>query len=332
MRSNLIFYIWDYRWFAFTSFAFFLAFIITVGENNVVIAFGTLSLLVNPIILCDLQTLVSSLPPIRTDDCVYKSKAVNTVRIPWEIIIPCQLMKISQTQVGTLEGQLYKDYHHSRLFEMSQLMGPGFPAMKQLGGNMKGGRKNITTDNPFVRRVLDECRTQGLANSEVLSKADEWIELFQHADTLSISNPRSNVDVVRVLKTLGLGVSQKKKRPSTSHLYYVGVFSSSEAKPIHVSVARGCNGQKKGTVWLNGGMRVQKSDGVWRGWQVRLETDKVLNNLHPIPAVDIFSELHELAREHVKQCKAGFVPKPIFDFLFGMTLVSWQTVNLFQAS
>jgi len=69
-------------------------------------------------------------------------------------------------------------------------------------------------------------------------------------------------------------------------------------------------------------MRVQKSDGVWRGWQVRLETDKVLNNLHPIPAVDIFSELHELAREHVKQCKAGFVPKPIFDFLFGMTLVS----------
>ena len=55
---------------------------------------------------------------------------------------------------------------------------------------------------------------------------------------------------------------------------------------------------------------------------MRLETDKVLNNLHPIPAVDIFSELHELAREHVKQCKAGFVPKPIFDFLFGMTLVS----------
>ena len=51
-------------------------------RNNVVITFGTLSLLVNPIILCDLQTCVSSLASVRTDDCVGKSKAVDTVRIP----------------------------------------------------------------------------------------------------------------------------------------------------------------------------------------------------------------------------------------------------------
>ena len=51
----------------------------------------------------------------------------------------------------------------------------------------------------------------------------------------------------------------KEERPNTSHLHCVGVFSSSEAILIHVSIVRGYNGQKKGMV---GGMRVQKRDGV----------------------------------------------------------------------
>ena len=83
-------------------------------------------------------------------------------------------MKNAQARVGTLEGQLCRDYDHSRLFGMSHLIGRGLPPMKNAQGrtNQAGG-KNITTDNPFVRRVLDACRTQGLANSEVLSKTDE---------------------------------------------------------------------------------------------------------------------------------------------------------------
>jgi len=50
-----------------------------------------------------LQTCASSLPSVRTDDCVGNSKAVDsyTVRIPWEIIIPRQLRTYTQIQVST---------------------------------------------------------------------------------------------------------------------------------------------------------------------------------------------------------------------------------------
>jgi len=171
-------------------------------------------LLVNLIILFDSQSCVSSLAPERTDDCAGKSKPVDTSRIPWDIIIPRQLVINSETRIGTLEGQLYRTYDRSRLLGMSHLIGPGFPPMKVNNGHTgRAGVKSILTDNPFVRGVLDACRIQGLANSEVEvpSKADECIELFQHADTRNISNPQSNVDVVGVLETLGLGVSQRRK-------------------------------------------------------------------------------------------------------------------------
>jgi len=42
-------------------------------------------------------------------------------------------------------------------------------------------------------------------------------------------------------------------------------------------------------------------------------TDKVSNKLHPVLVVDAFAGSHELAQEHVRQCAAGVVPKPMTD-------------------
>ena len=52
------------------------------------------------------------------------------------------------------------------------MIGQGFPPMKV---NNEGGVKSTLIDNPFVCSVLDACRIQGLPNSEVPSKVDEWI-------------------------------------------------------------------------------------------------------------------------------------------------------------
>jgi len=91
-----------------------------------------------------------------------------------------ELIVNSETRIGTLEGQLYRNYDRSLLVGMSHLIGLGFPPMKVNNG---AGVKSTLTDNPFVRSVLDACRIQGLVNSEVPSTSDEWIELLQHADT-----------------------------------------------------------------------------------------------------------------------------------------------------
>jgi len=93
---------------------------------------------------------------------------------------------------------------------MSHLIGLGFPSMKVNNGTTnRAGVKSTLSDNPFVRSVLDACRIQGLADSEVPSKADERIELLQHADTCNISNSQSNVDVAGVPKTLLLVLPRK---------------------------------------------------------------------------------------------------------------------------
>jgi len=111
-------------------------------------------LLVNSNILSNLQPCVSSLPPVRTDNCVGKSEAVNTLRIPWEIIIPRQLMTNSQIQVGTLESQLNNDYDLPRLLGMSHLMEPGFPAMKKPGGFVLGTTRDpILSSTRFLTRA-----------------------------------------------------------------------------------------------------------------------------------------------------------------------------------
>jgi hypothetical protein len=118
---------------------------------------------------------------------------------------------------------------------------PGIPGYGEPGGNRSG---HTTRSNPFVHKVLDACHTQGLStDSEVVSTAHKWIELLQHDDTRSISNPQSNIDALGVLKTLGSGVSQRKKAKKLSFVVCTCLFS--ETIPLHTPVARGCNGQKK---------------------------------------------------------------------------------------
>ena len=217
----------------------------------------------------NLQTCVSSLASVRTDDCVGKSKAVDIVRIPWDINIPCQLMENSQTRVGTLEGQLYRTYDRSRLLGMSHLIGPGFPPMKVNNGHTgRAGVKSILTDNPFVRGVLDACRIQGLSNSEVPSNVDEWIQLVQHVDTSNISNLQSNVDVVGVLQTFGLGVSQRRK---TKHLSSVlcGCLFVIRANTAACVYCQRLEWAKEGHGWRD--ENTKKGWGLWEGWEVRLQ-------------------------------------------------------------
>ena len=77
-------------------------------------------------------------------------------------------------------------------------------------------------------------------------------------DTSNISNLQSNVDVVGVLETLGLGVSQRRKTKHLSSVLCGGLFVI-RANTASCVYCQRLQWQKKGMV---GGMRIQKRDGV----------------------------------------------------------------------
>jgi len=105
--------------------------------------------------LTKLQTCVSSLQPVRTDNCIGESKVVDTMRIPWDIIIPRHLLANSQIQVGTFESQLSQDYDLPRLLRMSHLMCPGFPVMENLVVIAPGTpRDPILSSTRFLTRAI----------------------------------------------------------------------------------------------------------------------------------------------------------------------------------
>ena len=145
------------------------------------------------------------------------------------------------------------------------MIGQGFPPMKV---NNEGGVKSTLIDNPFVCSVLDACRIQGLSNSEVPSNVDEWIQLVQHVDTSNISNLQSNVDVVGVLQTFGLGVSQRRK---TKHLSSVlcGCLFVIRANTAACVYCQRLEWAKEGHGWRD--ENTKKGWGLWEGWEVRLQ-------------------------------------------------------------
>jgi len=81
--------------------------------------------------------------------------------------------------------------------------------------------------------------------------------MLQHADTRSISNPQTNVDVVGVLKTLGLGVSQGEKAKHLSSVLCRCLFIIRGNTTSCVCYKRS-QWAKEGHGW--------KNEGTTKGW------------------------------------------------------------------